>query len=175
MNEHIAVEDLPEDGQCASSDPYGAPLNEVFHDDPDDESHELKGFRKRWLKRNRSPDDDEVPSPSLAQSADLADSFDDRDPGATSSATALDHDVAVSNAFLTGMKPSTIVLPWEQPWLAPIFGDPLAAPSLSMPPDWNVGYINPVADVFPGMPPRPEQQPVFTVARCLKTEWTGPS
>ena len=124
MNEHIAVEDLPEDGQCASSDPYGAPLNEVFHDDPDDESHELKGFRKRWLKRNRSPDDDEVPSPSLAQSADLANSFDDRDPGATSSATALDHDVAVSNAFLTGMKPSTIVLPWEQPWLAPIFGDP---------------------------------------------------
>ena len=63
MDEHIAVEDLPDDGQRVSSDPYGAPLNEIFRDDPDeaidDESHELKGFRKRWLKRNRSPDEDE--------------------------------------------------------------------------------------------------------------------
>lgn len=74
----------------------------------------------------------------------------------------------MTNAFLTGMKPSTIVLPWEQPWLAPIFGDPLAAPSLSMPANWNAQFMDPTADVFPGVEVQPKEPMVFTVSRCNK-------
>ena len=136
----------------------------------DEVVHEPKGFRQRWLKRRRDVDEDVVPSPSLAQSEQVQPLIDAGPTSQPSAATNEDHTTSVTNAFLTGMKPSTITLPWEQPWLSPIFGDPFAAPSLSMPPDWNTEYINPLVDVLPGVEPPVPNLPSFTVARFIKNK-----
>ena len=105
--------------------------------DLDECSDQLKGFRLRWSRKRRFDEDDIVPSPSLVNSDVLPAHQQPVSNPPLSAATERDHTTSVTNAFLTGMKPSTIVLPWEQPWLAPIFGDPLAAPSLSMPANWE--------------------------------------
>lgn len=66
------------------------------------------------------------------------------------------------------MKPTDVVLPWEQPWLNQIFGDAPPKPSLAMPASWNMNLTNPVRDVFPGVAPHVETQEPFSVAKCVK-------
>ena len=136
--------------------------------DLDECSDQLKGFRLRWSRKRRFDEDDIVPSPSLVNSDVLPAHQQPVSNPPLSAATERDHTTSVTNAFLTGMKPSTIVLPWEQPWLAPIFGDPLAAPSLSMPANWDAQFMDPTADVFPGVEVQPKEPMVFTVSRCIK-------
>eukprot|EP00435_Cladocopium_sp_Y103_P014918 s3673_g3.t1 len=138
---------------------------------------EYKGFRGKWARKRLlshpdEPDDDPVPSPSLAPSVDaqmsqLADLHEGQtvEPPAC---TSQDNAASVTHSFLIGIKMPNIVLPWEQPWLAPIFGDPLAAPSLSMPAGWDPSFVDPTKDVIPGNAPAVEQIPVFSLARCIK-------
>ena len=52
--------------------------------------------------------------------------------------------------------------------MASIFGDPLAAPSLSMPANWNAQLLDPIADVFPGVEVHPKEPLVFAVSKCIK-------
>ena len=76
----------------------------------------------------------------------------------------------MTNAFLTGMKPSSIVLPWENDWLRPIFGEVNPSPSLSMQAEWNAASCNPTTDVIPGVAPLPTFEPVFTLSKCIKNK-----
>ena len=136
--------------------------------EPEGDSDPLKGFRLRWAKKRKVEEDEIVPSPSLVSSDFLAQNQQQVSEPPLSAATDRDHTTSVTNAFLTGMKPSTIVLPWEQSWLAPIFGDPLAAPSLSMPANWNAQLLDPIVDVFPGVEAQPKEPLVFAVSKCIK-------
>eukprot|EP00435_Cladocopium_sp_Y103_P017619 s1836_g4.t1 len=129
---------------------------------PPEEDCEYKGFRFRWArKRQMSPtvheDDDAVPSPSLAFSSDFVDKQGDAASCATElnppACTSSDNSASVTHSFLTGAKWSNIVLPWEQSWLAPIFGDQFAAPSLAMPANWDTTFTNPSQDLLPGVAP----------------------
>jgi len=147
-----------------ATDRFGASEASELEGDADP----LKGFRLRWSKKRRVEEDDIVPSPSLVGSEVLAQNQQQVSEPPLSAATEMDHTTSVTNAFLTGMKPSTIVLPWEQSWLAPIFGDPLAAPSLSMPANWNAQLLDPIVDVFPGVEVHPKEPLVFAVSKCIK-------
>ena len=82
----------------------------------------------------------------------------------------MDNVTSVTNAFLTGMRPSSIVLPWENDWLRPIFGEVNPAPSLAMPAEWNATLCNPTTDVIPGVEPLPTFEPVFKLSRCIKNK-----
>jgi hypothetical protein len=68
------------------------------------------------------------------------------------------------------MKPSSIVLPWENDWLRPIFGEVNPSPSLSMQAEWNAALCNPTTDVIPGVAPLPTFKPVFTLSKCIKNK-----
>ena len=164
MDENL-VEDLLTEPGFGHTDP--------FADDLDSEDAvPLRGFRRRWLKRSWSDDEGEMPveSVSYQQSSAVPVDFDAPAPEVESRATEMDHTLAVNNAFLTGMKPSTITMPWEQPWLAPIFGDPYAAPSLAMPPNWNVQFVDPTVDVLPGIAPAVPVPVTFTVSKFIKNK-----
>ena len=137
-----------------------------------EEDDQLRGFRRRWLKRSMPEDgyDASIPSPSWGPSVAAApvQVAPTRDP--ESRATSLDHTVSANSAFLTGMKASPIVLPWEQSWLTPIFGDPNAPPSLSMPPNWSAQYADPVVGVLPGEAPPVFPPVVFELSRLVKNK-----
>ena len=147
------IPDLIEEPAAAPS--LGSRENAEAYPEEDDQ---LRGFRRRWLKRSMPEDgyDASIPSPSWGPSVAAAPVQVAPTRRPESRATSLDHTVSANSAFLTGMKASPIVLPWEQSWLTPIFGDPNALPSLSMPPNWSAQYADPVAGVLPG-----EAPPVF--------------
>ena len=150
-------------------EPDDAGYPEPAGDDKSDR-HALRGFRQRWKKRSQETEDDVVPSPSLMDSEVRQAPKERRllaDPGPSSN---LDNVTSVTNAFLTGMKPSSIVLPWEQDWLRPIFGEVNPAPSLAMPAEWNAALCNPTKDVIPGVNPLPTFEPVFKMSRCIKNK-----
>ena len=90
-----------------ATDRFGASEASELEGDADP----LKGFRLRWSKKRRVEEDDIVPSPSLVGSEVLAQNQQQVSEPPLSAATEMDHTTSVTNAFLTGMKPSTIVLP----------------------------------------------------------------
>ena len=139
--------------------------------DSDVDDGPRRGFRHRWIKKRRVADDDMVPSPSSAI-PDLLPSLSEPQPlrASVSTASSSDHTNSVTNSFINQMKVSNIVLPWEQPWLAPIFGDIYAGPSLSMPAEWNLEFVDPRKDVLPGVNPRPVEPVSFTIFRCIKNK-----
>lgn len=161
------IPDLIEEPAAAPS--LGSRENAEAYPEEDDQ---LRGFRRRWLKRSMPEDgyDASIPSPSWGPSVAAApvQVAPTRQP--ESRATSLDHTVSANSAFLTGMKASPIVLPWEQSWLTPIFGDPNALPSLSMPPNWSAQYADPVAGVLPGEAPPVFPPIVFELSRLVKNK-----
>lgn len=123
------------------------------------------------LKKPRLEDDvEEYPSPSTVvdQTANGYDVFDIGKTDRALAASSSDHTTSVMSSFLTGMKPTDAVLPWEQPWLRQIFGDSMPKPPLSMPASWNMNLTNPVRDVLPGVAPNVEMKEPFSIAKCVK-------
>ena len=149
-------------------------VNDAFDvvDDPEYKGYRLRWAQKRKLNQAEMHADDELPSPSLGLSVDMIqqcageeDLVQESNPPAC---TAADNSASVTHSFLTGVKLSNIVLPWEQPWLAPIFGDPFPAPSLAMPANWDPTFFDPSHDVMPGIEPVVGPIPTFSISRCVK-------
>ena len=109
-------------------------------------------------------------SPSLVDSEALQAPKERRLQAEVGPSSNMDNVTSVTNAFLTGMRPSSIVLPWENDWLRPIFGEVNPAPSLAMPAEWNATLCNPTTDVIPGVEPLPTFEPVFKLSRCIKNK-----
>ena len=138
--------------------------------EPEDTGY--KGFRLRWKKRPLPEAEDVVPSPSLAPS----DLFRDNGTAQTGAVvpelapktTSADHSASVAHSFLSGFKATDIVLPGEQSWLAPIFGDVVPSPSLSMPANWDPSFVDPISAPLPGTASVPAPVADFSITRCVK-------
>ena len=96
----------------------------------------LTGFRQRWKRARSDMAGFETLPSGDGYSADdnLPDTEDSVDVGGRSSVQ--DDNIAVTNAFIDRNKQSGIVLPWENPMLAAIFGEVVPSPSLGMPSSW---------------------------------------
>ena len=133
------------------------------------DSDPLKGFRLRWSKKRRLVEDEIVPSPSLDNSDSLALNQQQVLEPPLSADIGRDYATHRTNACFTGiMKPSTIVLPWEQSWLAPIFGESPASPSSGMPANWNAQLLDPVVDALHGVEVHSAEPLVFAVSSCIQ-------
>ena len=129
------VPELPEDIDLQEDEPW-------FQSDVDSDRQALSGFRRRW-KRAHS-DATELTDGHLGDS-------ETGDHGARSMgmtidvggrSSPMDDNIAVSNAFIDRNKQSGIVLPWESPMLAAIFGEVVPSPSLGMPSSWCADVMN---------------------------------
>ena len=132
------------------------------------DSDPLKGFRLRWSKKRRLVEDEIVPSPSLDNSDSLALNQQQVLEPPLSADIGRDYATHRTNACFTGMKPSTIVLPWEQSWLAPIFGESPASPSSGMPANWSAQLLDPVVDALHGVEVHSTEPLVFAVSSCIQ-------
>ena len=129
------VPELPGDIDLQEDDPW-------LQSDIDSDHQTLSGFRRRWKRARSSVTDpfdghlgDSEIGDHRSESMDMA-----IDVGGRSS--NMDDNIAVSNAFIDRNKQSGIVLPWESPMLAAIFGEVVPSPSLGMPSSWCADVMN---------------------------------
>lgn len=137
--ELLELEDIPD-----------LPLNLdlTADDEGEDSDHDrpLSGFRQRWKRaRSDGPGFETLPLDDgygYGADSELPDMSHDQDVGGRSSAS--DDNIAVTNAFIDRNKQSGIVMPWENPMLAAIFGDVFPIPALGMPSSWCADIMNEV-------------------------------
>ena len=133
-----------------------------------DEEEPLKGFRRRWQKRQRIDEDlgeaiecESFPGLSIDSDAEIQSAISgllsEADPDQSERvrvdnlhgvSTAMDDSASLSSAFITGNKGHSLKMPWESESVAGIFGDFLPSVSLSMPSSWSasVSFKDQAAD-----------------------------
>ena len=136
------------------------------HPDTEDECapDELKGFRKRWSKKRRVIDEAEY-SPSL-----LPEAFPPEPPVADllNVSSKQDDSAALVNAFVDRFMPSTIVMPWESNFMAPIFGSQFSENALSMPAQWSETFADPLQHAMPESQPDAVAPVDVSILRCIR-------
>ena len=144
----LSAVDVDADGPA---DFLGSPSNHDAaidqYQDADDEAApgDLKGFRKRWSKRRKVTEETEY-SPSLLQ-----EQFPPEPPVERLMKVSSKNDDSASfvNAFVDRITPSTIVMPWENAFMAPIFGSQFCETKLSMPAQWSETFADPLKHAMP--------------------------
>ena len=138
-------------------------LTTVSNDDeaPGDD---LRGYRKRWAQKRKVTADAEY-SPSL-----LSEAFPPAPPppGLARVSSSSDYAAALINSFVDRMTPSTIVMPWENDFMAPIFGSQFASAKLSMPAQWSDTFADPLKHAMPEAVPQTVRPVDFSIMKCVR-------
>jgi len=163
----LSAVDVDADGPA---DFLGSPSNHDAaidqYQDADDEAApgDLKGFRKRWSKRRKVTEETEY-SPSLLQ-----EQFPPEPPVERLMKISSKNDDSASfvNAFVDRITPSTIVMPWENAFMAPIFGSQFCETKLSMPAQWSETFADPLKHAMPEATPDAVAPVDFRVLKCIR-------
>ena len=132
----------------------------------DDEAlgDDLRGYRKRWACKRKMTAETEY-SPSV-----LPDAFPPEPPkaGLAKVSSSSDDAAAFVNSFIDRMSPSQIVMPWENDFMAPIFGNEIASAKLSMPAQWSDTFVDPLKHAMPEAVPQAVQPVEFSIMKCVR-------
>ena len=155
------VPELPGDIDLQEDDPW-------LQNDIDSDHQTFSGFRRRWKRARSSITDpfeghlgDSEIGDHRSESMNIAINVGGR-------SSNMDDNIAVSNAFIDRNKQSGIVLPWENPMPAAIFGEVVPSPSLGMPSSWCADVMSQqtvddgVEDMLKTVPQKGD------VASCIK-------
>ena len=79
-----------------------------------------------------------------------------------------DDSASFVNAFVDRITPSTIVMPWENAFMAPIFGSQFCETKLSMPAQWSETFADPLKHAMPEATPDAVAPVDFRVLKCIR-------
>jgi hypothetical protein len=134
--------------------------------DADDETpgDDLRGYRKGWACKRKMTAETEY-SPSV-----IPDVFPPEPPtaGLAIVSSSSDDAAAFVNSFIDRMSPSKIVMPWENDFMAPIFGSEFASAKLSMPAQWSDTFVDPLKHAMPEAVPQAVQPVEFSIMKCVR-------